>query len=50
MDKKKKSTATAIASMKSPDRRTSWPPNVRIVENFLVIWLDGSIDEINNKD
>ncbi len=26
------------------------PRRARIVQNFLLIWLDGNIDEINNDD
>jgi tetratricopeptide (TPR) repeat protein len=49
MDKKKKPTAAA-ASVELPSRRLGRPPSVQMVQNFLVIWLDGSIDETNNED
>jgi hypothetical protein len=41
MDRKKKSTAAAAASME--------PLDTRMVQNFLLIWLDESIDETNNE-
>jgi tetratricopeptide (TPR) repeat protein len=47
-DEKKKSTATA--SKESSNIRPRRPPNARMVQNFHLIWLDGSIDEINNED
>jgi hypothetical protein len=50
MDKNRKSTATAIASVELPSRRLRRPPNVQMVQNFLVIWLDESIDETNSED
>ena len=32
------------------DMRPSRPSNVRMVQNFHLVWLDGSIDEMNNDD
>jgi tetratricopeptide (TPR) repeat protein len=49
MDKRKKSTA-AGALVDPVSRRPRQPPNVRIVQNFHLIWLDGSIDETNSED
>jgi hypothetical protein len=49
-DKKKTPTATAAASIEPPSRRTHRPLNVRMVQNFHLIWLDESIDESNNED
>ncbi len=45
----RKST-TAATSMKSSSTRRRRPRNVRMVQNFHLVWLDGSIDEINNDD
>ena len=33
-----------------PSARPRRPPNARRIQNFLLVWLDGSIDEINNED
>src|SRR6202044_1331066 len=43
MAQKKSKTATALAE--PPNTR---PSRRRMVQNFLLIWLDGSIDEVNN--
>jgi tetratricopeptide (TPR) repeat protein len=50
MATKKKSTTTATASMEPPSIRPNRLPNARMVQNFLLLWLDGSIDEKNNDD
>jgi hypothetical protein len=49
-EKKKKSTAVTATSVEPPSRRPRRPPNVRMVQNFHLIWLDGSIDETNDED
>jgi tetratricopeptide (TPR) repeat protein len=46
----KKKPTTAATSMQSSSVRPRRPPNGRMVQNFRLIWLDGSIDEINNDD
>jgi hypothetical protein len=46
MDKEKIPTAAAV----SAKRFSMKPSNVRMLQNFLLIWLDGSIDEISNDD
>src|ERR1700721_2159133 len=43
----KMKSITAAASAEAPSTR---PPRRRMVQNFLLIWLDGSIDEVNNDD
>jgi Tfp pilus assembly protein PilF len=48
-DKKKKPTTAAPASMEPPSRRLRRPPNVGMVQNFHLVWLDGNIDETNNQ-
>jgi tetratricopeptide (TPR) repeat protein len=50
MATKKKSTTTATASIEPPSTRPHRLPNARMVQNFLLLWLDGSIDEQNNDD
>jgi hypothetical protein len=45
-----KKKPTAAASKEPLNIRPRRPPNARMVQNFLLIWLDGSIDEINNED
>jgi hypothetical protein len=50
MATKKTSTTTATASLEPPSTRPSRLPYARMVQNFLLIWLDGSIDEQNNDD
>jgi tetratricopeptide (TPR) repeat protein len=47
---KKKLTTTAIASMESPNTRPSRSPYNRMVQNFLLVWLDAGIDEQNYDD
>jgi hypothetical protein len=37
-------------SMEPPSTRPTRLPNARMVQNFLLLWLDGSIDEKNNDD
>ena len=49
MATKKKPTTTAT-SMESSSTRPRRPPNARMVQNFHLVWLDGSIDEVNNDD
>jgi tetratricopeptide (TPR) repeat protein len=49
MTTEKKSTTTA-RSMKSSSMKPCRLPNTRIVQNFHLVWLDGSIDEDNNDD
>src|SRR5277367_4681440 len=46
----KKKLTTASTSMEPPSKRPRRPPNARMVQNFHLVWLDGSIDEINNED
>jgi hypothetical protein len=50
MATKKKSPATANVSMETAGARLSRLPYARMVQNFLLIWLDGSINEVNNDD
>jgi hypothetical protein len=50
MATKKKSTTTVTASMEPPSTRLSRLPYARMVQNFPLLWLDGSIDEQNNDD
>src|ERR1700734_1947729 len=47
MAQKNKSITVAAASAEPPSTK---PPHRRMVQNFLLIWLDGSIDEVNNHD
>jgi tetratricopeptide (TPR) repeat protein len=49
-EKKKKPTAAAPAPVEPSSRRTRRPPNVGIVQNFHLVWLDGNIDEANDAD
>jgi len=49
MDAKKKST-TAATTMEPPNARSPRLTNTRRVQNFLLVWLDRNIDEINNED
>ncbi len=37
-------------SIESSSTRQHRPIRTRMVQNFLLIWLDGNIDEINNDD
>ena len=46
----KKKPTTTTASAEPPSTRPGRPPYARMVQNFLLVWLDGSIDEINNDD
>jgi tetratricopeptide (TPR) repeat protein len=46
----KKKPNMAATSMESSSVRPRRPPNARRVQNFHLVWLDGSIDEINNDD
>src|ERR1700723_1926686 len=41
---------TTTAPTASPCRRPPRPPNARILQNFHLVWLDESIDEVNNDD
>jgi hypothetical protein len=50
MTTKKKSTTTATASMEPPSTRPGRLPYARMVQNFLLLWLDAGIDERNNDD
>ena len=51
MATQKKSTTTATTkSMDHSSTRLSRLPYVRMVQNFLLLWLDESIDEDNNDD
>jgi hypothetical protein len=49
MATKKKPTMVAT-SMESSSVRPRRPLNARMVQNFHLVWLDGSIDEINDGD
>jgi hypothetical protein len=49
-EKKKKPTAATPASMEPSSRRPRRPPNVGIIQNFHLVWLDGNIDEANDED
>jgi hypothetical protein len=42
------STTTAVASMELPSSRSGRLPYTRLVQNFLLLWLDGSINETNH--
>jgi hypothetical protein len=48
MATKKKTAVTA--SMEPPSTRPGRLPYARMVQNFLLLWLDGSIDEVKNDD
>jgi tetratricopeptide (TPR) repeat protein len=48
MATKKKTTATA--SMEPPSAHPGGLPHARMVQNFLLLWLDASIDEVKNDD
>ena len=51
MATQKKSTITATnKSMEHSSTRPGRAPFTRMVQNFLLLWLDGSIDEDNNDD
>jgi tetratricopeptide (TPR) repeat protein len=51
MATQKKSTTTATTkSMEHSTTRPGRLPYARMVQNFLLLWLDGSIDEDNNDD
>ena len=51
MATQKNSTTTAVTkSMEHSNTRPGRIPHVRMVQNFLLVWLDGSIDEDNNDD
>jgi tetratricopeptide (TPR) repeat protein len=45
-----KKPTTAATSMAPPSMDPRRPRNARMVQNFHLVWLDGSIDEINNDD
>jgi hypothetical protein len=45
-----KKPTTAATSTKPSDMDSHRPFNARIVQNFHLVWLDGSIDEDNNDD
>jgi tetratricopeptide (TPR) repeat protein len=46
----KESTTTATATIEPPSTIPARLPYARMVQNFLLIWLDGSIDEQNSDD
>jgi tetratricopeptide (TPR) repeat protein len=48
--KKKPAAAATIGSPDPTSMRPRPPPYARRVQNFLLVWLDGSIDEDNNDD
>jgi tetratricopeptide (TPR) repeat protein len=48
--KKNTTTAAAVASMEPPSTRLRRLPYVRPVQNFLLVWLDRSIDEETDDD
>jgi tetratricopeptide (TPR) repeat protein len=50
MDTNKKAITTATASLKPPSTWPSRLPYARMVQNFLLVWLDAGIDEKNNDD
>jgi tetratricopeptide (TPR) repeat protein len=52
MDKKKKPTTNAAIAAPTDNMnvRSRQQPNTRQVQNFLLLWLDASIDEKKNKD
>jgi hypothetical protein len=50
MTTKKKSITTINASMEPLSTKLTRLPYARMVQNFLLLWLDGSIDEQNNDD
>jgi hypothetical protein len=45
-----KNSTTAAISMEASSMRPRRPLNVRMVQNFHLVWLDVSIDETNNDD
>jgi tetratricopeptide (TPR) repeat protein len=45
-----KKPTMAATSMERSNVRPRRPLNARMVQNFHLVWLDGSIDEINNDD
>src|ERR1700721_1750421 len=45
-----KKLTTATTSKESSRTGPHQPRNARMVQNFHLVWLDGSIDEINNDD
>jgi hypothetical protein len=49
-DKKKTSIAATSASMEPLSTMPRRPPDVGMVQNFHLIWLDVSINEVNNED
>src|ERR1700679_510336 len=46
-NKKPTTTATSMPSLTTRPRRLLNPPTV---QSFRLVWLDGSIDEVNNDD
>src|SRR3954471_15020577 len=46
----KKKPTTATTSKEPSSTKPYRPRNARIVQNFHLVWLDGSIDEVNNDD
>lgn len=47
---KNSTTTAATQSMQYSSTKPSRISHVRMVQNFLVVWLDASIDEVNNDD
>src|SRR6202044_4259482 len=47
MAQKNKSITVAATPAEPPNTR---PPRRRMIQNFLLVWLDESIDEVNNDD
>ena len=45
MNEKTRPAAISFESQNIGPRR---PPNTRMVQNFHLVWLDGSMDEVNN--
>src|SRR6202044_1093762 len=45
-----KESTTATTSKEPSSTTPHQPRNARMVQNFHLVWLDGSIDEVNNAD
>jgi hypothetical protein len=50
MDRENMPTTVVAVSAERPGRRPDRSHNAWMVRNFLVIWLDRSIDDTNNED
>jgi len=48
MTTKKTKSTTTTASTKERSRRPTQLSNARMMQNFLIVWLDGNIDEMGN--